>query len=278
MNYFEKDGYIEILDVKSFDLDQTFNCGQCFRWNKTESGSFVGVAHSKKIELSYSDNSIIINNMSISEFERIWVDYFDFNTNYTEIKNSLSSLNSTLKSAAEFASGIRILNQDPWEALCSFIISQNNNIPRITGIIKRLCEFFGSEIDDGFFSFPTIETIVTLSEKDLDPIKCGFRARYILDAAQKVSRGIIKFDELKTAPLDDARKTLMQILGVGPKVAECTLLYGLHRLDAFPLDVWMKRAMHYLFPGKNPDFFGEYAGIAQQYIFHYSRANPQLFK
>lgn len=277
MKYFERNGCIEIDNIENFNLEQTFDCGQCFRWNKSESGSFVGVAFDKKIELSNHNNSIIINNTSLEEFEKIWLNYFDLNTNYTKIKTNLSSLNETLNSAAEFAPGIRILNQDPWEALCSFIISQNNNIPRIKLIIKRLCENFGNKIDDEFFTFPSCNTLASLSEKDLEPIKCGFRARYILDAAKKVSSKFINLDKLKSIPLNDARKILLQITGVGPKVAECTLLYGLHRLDAFPMDVWMKRAMQVLFPGKNPDFFGQYAGIAQQYIFHYSRMNPHLF-
>ena len=278
LQYLEKNGSIEIVDVSNFDLEQTFNCGQCFRWNKSESGSFVGVALNKKIELYRQNNSIIINNMSLPEFQNTWVHYFDLNTNYAEIKNQLCSLNSTLKSAAEFAPGIRILNQDPWESLCSFIISQNNNIPRIKLIIKRLCENFGSRIDESFYSFPSHNVIASLSEQDLQPLKAGFRARYIIDAAKKVSSGAVCFNKLKSAHIDEARKTLLQITGVGPKVAECTLLYGLHRLDAFPMDVWMNRAMGVLFPGKKPDFFGQYAGIAQQYIFHYSRMNPHLFK
>lgn len=277
MKYFESGKCIEIADVEDFNLEQTFNCGQCFRWNKLEDNSFVGVAFDKEIKLLRQDNSIIINNMSLAEFEKLWLNYFDLNTDYCKIKNDLSSLDSVLKTAAEFAPGIRILNQDPWEALCSFIISQNNNIPRIKLIIKRLCENFGNKIGHDAFSFPSFEVIASLSENDLIPIKCGFRARYIIDAAKKVNSNLINFSTLKSAPLDEARKMLLQITGVGPKVAECTLLYGFHRLDAFPLDVWMKRAMEVLFPGKKSDFFGKYAGIAQQYIFHYSRMNPHLF-
>lgn len=277
MKYFERGKCIEITDVENFNLEQTFNCGQCFRWNKLDNDSFVGVAFDKEIKLLRHNNSIIINNMSLEEFEKLWLNYFDLNTDYCKIKNDLSSLDSVLKTAAEFAPGIRILNQDPWEALCSFIISQNNNIPRIKLIIKRLCENFGNKISEDSFSFPSFKVIASLSENDLIPIKCGFRARYIIDAAKKVNSNLIDFSTIKSAPLDDARKMLLQITGVGPKVAECTLLYGFHRLDAFPLDVWMKRAMEVLFPGQKPDFFGKYAGIAQQYIFHYSRMNPHLF-
>ncbi len=277
LKYFENGKCIEIADIEDFNLDQTFNCGQCFRWNKLEDNSFVGIAFGKEIKLLRQNNSIIINNMSLAEFEKLWLNYFDLNTDYCKIKNDLSSLDSILKTAADFAPGIRILNQDPWETLCSFIISQNNNIPRIKLIIKRLCENFGNKIGDDAFSFPSVKIISSLTENDLIPIKCGFRARYIIDAAKKVNCNFIDFSTLKSAPLDEARKMLMQITGVGPKVAECTLLYGFHRLDAFPLDVWMKRAMEVLFPGKKFDFFGKYAGIAQQYIFHYSRMNPHLF-
>lgn len=273
------DNQIILENVRDFDLDQTFNCGQCFRWNKITENLFVGVAFEKVVRISVDKEKIVLNGPSIAtDFNSLWCDYFDLNTNYDKIKKSLSQIDSTLKIACKYAPGIRILKQDFWEALCSFIISQNNNIPRIKGIIERLCACFGQEIESGFFSFPSYSTIAKLNKSDLAPIKCGFRDAYILDAAQKIFSGDICPQKLKSEDINTARTELMKIKGVGPKVAECTLLYGLHRLDAFPVDVWMKRALETFFPGKNASYFGQYAGIAQQYIFHYSRMNPNLVK
>ena len=150
------------------------------------------------------------------------------------------------------------------------LISQNNNIPRIKGIVSRLCEHFGEKIPGGF-AFPAPEVLANCTVEDLAPLRSGFRAKYILNAAQKVAQGIIILDAMKTMPLEEVRQQLMTIQGVGPKVAECAALYGLHRLEAFPMDVWMKRAMAILFPNKTAADFGRYAGIAQQYIFHYAR-------
>jgi len=176
-----------------------------------------------------------------------------------------------LKAASGFAGGIRILRQDPWEALCSFIISQNNNIPRIKGIVERLCASFGEEIKEGFYSFPAAEKIATLTLEDLAPLRSGFRAKYILDGAKRVADGEIDLDALKELALDEARQELMKIYGVGEKVADCTLLFGLSHIDAFPKDVWIKKAMAKLFDGSLPECAAPYAGIAQQYIFHYAR-------
>ena len=177
-----------------------------------------------------------------------------------------------LKTACSYADGIRILNQEPWEALCSFIISQNNNIPRIKGIIDKLCTMFGDEIDKNLFSFPTAEKVASLSVEELAPLKSGFRAKYILDAARRVANGDVDLPSLRSLPLDEARNELMKIYGVGNKVADCTLLFGLNRIDAFPKDVWIKRAMEKLFNGSLPECASKYAGIAQQYIFYYARS------
>lgn len=155
-----------------------------------------------------------------------------------------------------------------------FIISQNNNIPRIKGIVERLCRTFGQPLKNDDYGFPSPRDLAGLDESALSPLRCGWRAGYILDAARRVYSGEIKLDEVAAMPIDKARKTLMLIRGVGPKVAECVLLYGMGRYQAFPLDVWMKRAMSNLFPDLSPHSFGKYAGIAQQYIFHYIRCNP----
>ncbi len=270
---------IVLSEVTDFDLAETFNCGQCFRWNPVGDDEFVGVAFDSVVNILKKKNKIVLTGNSIAKnFDTVWQNYFDLGTDYGKVKADLSRLDATLSLACKYAPGIRILRQDPWEALCSFIISQNNNIPRIKGIIERLCRCFGREVTPGFFSFPKNTTLAELDKDDLSPIKCGFRDAYIIDAAQKVASGEIDFTKIATMPIDSARKELMKIKGVGPKVAECALLYGFHRLEAFPVDVWMHRALFTFFPGKDPSYFGRYAGIAQQYIFHYSRMNPDLVK
>lgn len=250
--------------LRDFDLGATLECGQCFRWDRQPDGSYRGTAGGKALCVSQ-------DHMEAAMDDPFWRAYFDLDRDYAAIREALSASSPVLAKAASFAPGIRILQQDPWEALCSFIISQNNNIPRIKGIISRLCEAFGEEMEQGVRCFPSPERLAGLEEEDLAYLRCGFRARYILDAARKVASGEVDLKALRTAPLAQAREQLMAIVGVGPKVADCALLYGLHRLEAFPMDVWMKRAMKEWFPGRKPEDFGPYAGIAQQYLFHYIR-------
>lgn len=277
--HFVSDTQVVIEVASDFDLSETFNCGQCFRWNQISENEFVGVAFERVVKILKEKNKVILKGTSVSaDFDSIWRNYFDLSTDYSAIKLSLSKLDSTLSLACKYAPGIRILRQEPWETLCSFIISQNNNIPRIKGIVERLCNNFGNEIEPRFFSFPSNKRLAELNKSDLAPLKCGFRDEYILDAAKKVSSGEVDFEKIKNFPINEARSELMKIKGVGPKVAECTLLYGFHRLEAFPVDVWMKRALSTFFPEKDISYFGKYAGIAQQYIFHYSRMNPELVK
>ena len=239
----------------AFDLAATLSCGQCFRWRENADGTFTGVASGRRLTVS----------PDAAPDDPFWRDYFDLSLDYASIRRELAARSPVLAEAAAFAPGIRILRQDPWEALCSFILSQNNNIPRIMGIVERLCEAFGDPLPGGGFSFPPPERLAPLSVSDLAPLRCGFRARYVLDAAGRL-------------PLPEARQALREIDGVGPKVAECVLLYGLHRLDAFPVDVWMRRAMDVLLPGVSPESLGPYAGVAQQDLFHYSRRHPELFR
>lgn len=262
--------------VSDLDLAQTLDCGQSFRWEQEENGDFWGVAFDREVTARMCGGDLYIIGGK-SEDSALWSDYFDLDFDYGEIKAELSVLSPVLKDAAEYAPGIRILKQDGWEALCSFIISQNNNIPRIKGIIKRLCESFGDKTDDGGYTFPSAQRLAALSVEDLAPLRSGFRAKYLIDAAQKVSLGEVNLNEVRIMPIDEARQSLMKIKGVGPKVAECALLYGMHRLECFPMDVWMKRAMAVLLPEFTIEDLGRYAGIAQQYIFHYSRMHPELF-
>ena len=271
------DRQIVISDVRDLDLEQTLDCGQSFRWEKQDDGSFSGVAFDKFVNISLDGTDMTIKN-AVEADRELWFDYFDLALDYGKIREDISELHPVLKEAAKYAPGIRILRQEPYEALCTFIISQNNNIKRIKGIVGRLCESFGDEIEDGVYGFPTAERLAELTPDDLAPLRAGFRNRYIIDSAKKVASGEVDLELCKTADYETSRAELMKITGVGVKVADCTLLFGMHRVEAFPVDVWMKRAMEKLFPGMTAAEFGEYAGIAQQYIFHYSRMHPEVFK
>ncbi len=273
MEFKETKSGVILKNVTNFDLSQTFDCGQCFRWGKID-GKYHGVVQSKNIVMYQNEDGILIENINLSEFENFWFDYFDLGVNYKKIGEEISRISPVIKEAYNCYSGIRILRQDPWETLCSFIISQNNNIPRIKKIIFSLCAHFGEKIGESF-SFPSAERITALNLDDLFSIKSGFRAKYILDAARKVSSGEINFEILEKLPINDARNLLMKISGVGPKVANCVLLYGLHKLEAFPMDVWMKKVIATFFSGESSKMFGQYAGIVQQYLYHYSRMNPE---
>ncbi|HEX2938672.1 MAG TPA: DNA glycosylase [Ruminiclostridium sp.] len=257
-------------DTGIFDPDVTFDCGQCFRWEKSEDGTWNGIVNGRVLTVEKSNGKLMISGGD----ELMIRQYFDLDRDYNKVIEALSG-DPVLDSAIKFAPGIRILRQKPWEALCSFIISQNNNIPRIKGIISRLCENFGEKIGENAYSFPAASKIAVLSALDLAPLRSGFRAAYIIDAAKLVSSGEIDFTALSYIPLNDARKTLMRIKGVGPKVADCALLFGCGRLDAFPIDVWVKRVLARFYPEGFPQVYMQYGGIAQQFLFHYARCCPE---
>lgn len=252
------------------NLDYTLDCGQSFRWKK-EKDVWSAVVYGKKIKIEQKDeNTLIFYDTTEDEFEQIWKVYFDLERDYDTIISRFSE-DEHLKTSSEAYYGIRVLNQEPWEALCSFIISQNNNIPRIKGIIDRLCENFGEDLGEGYFSFPSPEKLSALSPEDLSPLRAGFRAKYIIDAAKKVSSKEIDFDEIIRNDISFGRESLMKICGVGPKVAECSLLYGCRKADAFPVDVWVKRIMSELYENGLPQCAYPEIGIAQQYLFHWRR-------
>lgn len=273
----EFDGGIKVSGVTDLDLAQTLDCGQSFRWVEQEDKSFIGVAYGKCVTVSLDGTDLYIENATKEDFEKIWFDYFDLSLDYGKIREEISRIHPVLEEATKYAPGIRILRQEPYEALCTFIISQNNNIKRIKGIVGRLCENFGEKIKENTYAFPTAQKMAQLTAEDLAPLRAGFRNRYLIDAAKKVAGGEVDLEKCRTADYEEARKELTKITGVGVKVADCTLLFGMHRVEAFPVDVWMKRAMEKLFPDMTPDDFGEWAGIAQQYIFHYSRMHSELF-
>lgn len=274
MKYICSNNDIVIEELEDFDLAETLDCGQAFRWKEDGNGGFDGVVENKVCHIEKNGDKYILKNSSEEDFLNLWQDYFDLNTDYGKIKEILSN-DETMAKACKFSPGIRILRQKPWETLCSFIISQNNNIKRIKGIIDRLCETYGEEIASGFYSFPSAEKLAVLNPEDLSELRAGFRARYIIDAARKVSSGEVDLKKVAELPTEDAAKELMKIVGVGQKVADCTLLFGFGRIDCFPKDVWIKRAMTYLFPEGLPAEAVPYSGIAQQYIFNYVRVCPE---
>ena len=268
---------IRVSEVPWLELEPTLDSGQCFRFRREEDGCWTGVAGQHPLTLRETSDGLLFIGIAREEFEGFWRGYFDLDRDYEAIVAGFPD-DERLQECLRFAPGVRILCQEGFETLISFLFSQNNNVPRIKGIIERLCRSFGDPIGEGFYGFPSPERLAALSEEDLAPLRCGWRGAYVLDAARKVASGTVDLKTVAALPIGEARQALQTIKGVGPKVAECVLLYGMHRLDAFPLDVWMKRAMATLFPGKTPEDFGPYAGIAQQYLFHYSRMHPQLFQ
>lgn len=264
-----------VRGVPCLSLPLTMDCGQAFRWSRLEDGRWHGVAFGLPLTIGYEGEHLVLYDTNQTDFERVWSLYFDLERDYPAVLARLCE-DPILARAIRASRGIRILRQEPWEALCSFIISQNNNIPRIKGIISRLCEYFGEETAPGDFTFPGAERLAVLSPEDLAPLRAGFRARYIIDAARRVSSGEVRLDRLSDMPLESARAELMKITGVGIKVADCTLLYGAGRIQVCPMDVWMKRVLAAYYPQGFPACARGVEGIAQQYLFHYARTSGNL--
>ncbi len=286
MKYSFCDGNLVLNEYDSFVISQTLECGQCFRFEKISDEDYIVIAKEKILHAYKKDNDIVFENTSKEDFENIWLDYFDFKRDYNQIKELLSSKDETVKNAVKYAPGIRILNQDFFECLISFIISQNNRIPMIKKVVSNISQRYGKLIGDfnnvSYFSFPSADELSKATEEELMECKTGFRAKYIIDAVQKCISGEISFEKFKDMPTDEVRKELMTIKGVGPKVADCVMLFSMGRSDAFPTDVWVKRVMSYFYFDGNDtpiktihksayDKFGEYAGFAQQYLFNYAR-------
>ena len=277
--------------IKDFDLEHIFECGQCFRWEKNSDGTYDGIAKGRIANVRYDETPAIAasqagslgqngGNLTITpctkeEFEEIWRPYFDLDRDYGKIKKTLSTGDEVMKKATEYGYGIRLLQQDLWETIVSFIISQNNNIPRIKGCIERLCDNFGEPIGSlagrEVHDIPSPETLADLSIEDLSPVRLGYRAKYIIETARTVcEKGLPEdFDELS------------ELCGVGPKVANCISLFGMQDYASFPIDVWVIKVMHELYglPEKDKkgmaafarEKFGDLGGFAQQYLFYYMR-------
>ena len=265
----------------NFDIEQIFDCGQCFRFGKhpEKRDTYCGVAFGKYLEITQSENEIIFN-CDESAFHDNWHSFLDLDNNYSLYIDSFKD-DKVLYEASLFSSGIRLLKQDPWETLCSFIISQNNNIPRIKGIIENMSKAFGESFEqegNTYYSFPTAKALCDAGEEKIFSLKTGFRAKYIYDAASKIVSGEINLDAIFDMDLESAMQTLMKIKGVGPKVASCVLLFGFSKYDAFPIDVWVKKILANNYSDGIPSHLsGKHAGIAQQYLFYYERCKNNVY-
>ena len=274
VKYAQCGGEVAFCPNDDFELEKIFECGQCFRWDMGSDGSYTGVALGKAARIRREGDGFLITGTE-RDFTDVWFDYFDLGKNYSEARNAIC-IDDYMKAASDYGAGIRILAQDRWEGLCSFIISQCNNIPRIKKIISALCSLAGEPTEllgKTYMTFPSAERVAGLTVKDLEPLRCGYRAPYILGAAEAVASG--KLDLEKTAMLDSvsALKELKSLNGVGDKVANCVILFALRMPEAFPVDTWIKKALSERY-GKDfdPKVFSKNAGLAQQYMFYYRRS------
>lgn len=277
-----------IKNCKSFKAKDIFECGQCFRWNEESDGSYTGIFGHNVLNVKEEEN-IVITGICDGNIEDICKNYFDLDRNYEEIKETLSLIDDNMKESIKYGEGIRILNQDLWEMIISFIISANNNIPRIKGIIERMSAKYGQEIKfrgTSYYTFPTIDELSQASVKDLKDLGLGFRDRYVYETTKKIKEGKINLENLKQESTNEVRKQLLTLTGVGPKVADCIMLFStLKRFDVFPVDVWVRRVMNDLYIHNEDetkvnkkqiqeiarDKFGALEGIAQQYLFYWKR-------
>ncbi len=289
--FYEENGVsvIKLTGEELPDVGKTFDCGQCFRFEKVESSKheceYSGVAYGRFVAFASDNDAFYIYNATKEDLTEIWDGYLGLSDGYGAIAADVASRSESaaLKNAVEYGRGIHILRQEHWETLCSFIISQNNNIPRIKKIVSTLCREIGTPIDaenmmdhgagEVEYAFPDAATVEKYGTDNLFALKTGFRAKYIYDAAFKVSTGELDFDAIVNAEnIALGSDMLCSVKGVGPKVAACTLLFGFGKHDAFPIDVWIKRAIEKYFPGEfDAERLGPYAGIAQQYLFYYER-------
>ena len=278
-------------NAKSFNLKDIFECGQCFRWNKQEDGSYTGIWKENVLNISQEGNKIIFKGICENgDIEKEIKEYFDLDRDYEEIKEKLAKIDENMKLSINYGKGIRILNQDLWETIISFIISANNNIPRIKGIIERLSKKYGKEIkwnDESYYTFPTPQELKNVTVEDYRNIGLGFRDIRLYETTKMINEKAIDLEELKQNPnTQEVREKLLALSGVGPKVADCILLFStLKRFEVFPIDVWVRRVMNELYIKKEDETkvskkeieklayekFGNLAGMAQQYLFYWRR-------
>ncbi|RBP44110.1 DNA-3-methyladenine glycosylase family protein [Garciella nitratireducens] len=280
---------VVVRNLENFYPVHTFECGQCFRWNRTSDNTYIGIAYNKVLEVELKNQNLYIYNINLEEFYQRWIDYFDLKRDYKCIQQQLQTEDAIMREAISEAKGIRILNQDPWEILISFIISANKNISHIKIIIERFCQNYGDALSYKgkiYYTFPTPYQLSQLTIEEILKTKCGYRAKFIYQAIQRIYEEEFDLYDLKNLPIDKARKELLTFYGVGPKIADCILLFSLGKSEAFPVDVWVKRVMEYFY-FKEPtsikeiqkyakERWGHLAGFAQQYLFHYARNIKKL--
>ena len=279
-----------LKNATSFEPKHIFECGQCFRWDEEQDGSYTGIVKNNVINVKKVDNSIIFLSYGADKLEQLAIDYFDLSRDYEEIKGTLSKIDIYLENSIKYGSGIRILNQDLWETIISFIISANNNIPRIKGIINRISQKYGNKIEwkgKEYYTFPTVENLAKASVEDLRALGLGFRDVRVYETTHKVLNKEVDLNKMhEEKDTQKVRDTLLTLSGVGPKVADCILLFStLKRFDVFPIDVWVRRVMNELYI-KNEDEtkvnkreieklakekYGDLEGLAQQYLFYWKR-------
>ena len=279
-----------IENIKSFELKDIFECGQCFRWNKQENGSYTGVFKNNVLNVEKHENTVTFKGICDGEIKQVVEEYFDLNRDYEKIKSDLSKIDANMKKSIEYGQGIRILNQDLWETIISFIISANNNIPRIKGIIERLSKNYGKEIkwgDEIYYAFPTAQELKDVSVEDYRKLGLGFRDIRLYETTKMILEKKVDLEQMVKNPNTlEVREQLLTLSGVGPKVADCILLFSnLKRFEVFPIDVWVRRVMNDLYIKQEDEKkvsktqiekiakekFGNLAGLAQQYLFYWRR-------
>lgn len=273
---------IVIKNVSDFELKHIFDCGQCFRWNEAADGSFIGITRGRAVRLIKKNRDVYIKGGNIEDKD-LWINYLDLNRDYGEIKNALSK-DEVLNEAIQHGEGIRILNQEPFEIVISFIISANNRIPMIKRAVENISREFGKGIEfEGkeYYTFPEPAELAKASVSELEKCGCGFRAPYIVETTKEIAGGRVDLLEIMNMETDKAHNELVKLKGIGPKVADCILLFSMGKQDAFPVDVWVKRVMQYFYLAPDVslkkireygrDKFGSLAGFVQQYLFYYAR-------
>ncbi|MDP3388130.1 MAG: DNA glycosylase [Eubacteriales bacterium] len=284
-----KINYIEdrvlITEIFDFIPKHVFECGQCFRWDVHPDGSYTGVAHNRVINVAMRDNALVISNTNREDFEKIWFEYFDLGRDYSKIRRRLTTCNS-MKPVVDYGKGLRLLKQDEWECLVSFIISANKSIPQIKRIIEDISVRHGVYITNykgrDYYSFPDCATVAKLAISDIRECKVGYRDKYIHGAAVYIDSNREWLYSLKHLAYEDASDELKKLDGVGDKVSHCVMLFSMAHFKSFPVDIWIQRIMRELFSisGKTTEIksiaeqkFGEYSGFAQQYLFYYAKEN-----
>ena len=289
----EEKNSVLVYGLRDFELKDIFECGQCFRWNPEEDGSYSGVAFGRAVNILYEkegdreEGTLIIRNSTAEDFENIWKKYFDLERDYGQIKEELSENDEIMAKAVEYGRGIRILNQDEWETLISFILSQNRNIPLIKKSIEEICRRYGEPVYDFNgnirYAFPRPEALAAVSEEELSECRLGYRARYVTETSKVISGETDRLYSMTKASYKEALDYLTGLCGVGPKVANCILLFSMEKYESFPIDVWVRRLMSALYGTDENNLkeireysdkkFGRLGGFAQQYLFYYAREN-----